>query len=88
MNWEFLGNQDDCADARAGRAAVFPGGVAEQLPGSRSPLTSLSNELQSLLGEFHWKNSKTEGIQNTDNETVDHLFVLQQYVIKQKRISR
>ena len=60
MNWEFLGNQDDCADEPAGRAAVFPGGAAEQLPGSRSPL---SNELRSLSGEFHWKNSKTEGIQ-------------------------
>ena len=60
MNWEFLGNQNDCADEARGEAAVFPGGVAEQLPGSRSPL---SNELRSLLGEFHWKNSKTEGIQ-------------------------
>ena len=60
MNWEFLGNQNDCGAAAAGAAAVVPGGVAEQLPGSRSPL---SNELGSLLGEFHWKNSKTEGIQ-------------------------
>ena len=60
MNWEFLGNQNDCGAAAAGAAAVVPGGVAEQLPGSRSPL---SNELGSLLGKFHWKNSKTEGIQ-------------------------
>ena len=60
MNWEFLGNQNDCGAEAGGGAAVFPGGVAAQLPGSRSPL---SNELRSLLGEFHWKNSKTEGIQ-------------------------
>ena len=59
MNWEFLGNQNDCGDEAGGEAAVVPGGVAEQLRGSRSPL---SNELRSLLGEFHWKNSKTEGI--------------------------
>ena len=62
MNWEFLGNQNDCGDEAGGGAAVVPGGVAEQLPGSRSPL---SNELRSLLGEFHWKNSKTEGIQKS-----------------------
>ena len=60
MNWEFLGNQNDCEDEAGGEAAVVPGGVAEQLPGSRSPL---SNVLGSILGEFHWKNSKTEGIQ-------------------------
>ena len=60
MNWEFLGNQNDWGGDAADGAAVVRGGGAEQLPGSRSPL---SNELGSLLGEIHWKNSKTEGIQ-------------------------
>ena len=60
MNWEFLGNQNDWGADTAGGPARVPGGGAEQLPGSRSPL---SNELGSLLGEIHWKNSKTEGIQ-------------------------
>ena len=60
MNWEFLGNQNDSADEARGEAALVPGGVAELLPGSRSPL---NNALRSVLGEFHWKNSKTEGIQ-------------------------
>ena len=61
MNWEFLGNQNDWGADAVGEAAGVPGGGAEQLPGSRSPL---SNELGSLLGKFHWKNSKTEGIQH------------------------
>ena len=61
MNWEFLGNQNDWGADAVGEAAGVPGGGAEQLPGSRSPL---SNELGSLLGEIHWKNSKTEGIQH------------------------
>ena len=63
MNWEFLGNQNDWGGGAAGEAAGVPGGGAEQLPGSRSPL---SNELGSLLGEIHWKNSKTEGIQEAE----------------------
>ena len=60
MNWGFLGNQNDCEAALPGGHAGVPSGVAEQPPGSRS---SLSNELGSLLGEFHWKNAETEGIQ-------------------------
>ena len=60
MNWEFLGNQNDWGADAVGEAAGVPGGGAEQLPGSRSPL---SNEPGSLLGEIHWKNSKTERIQ-------------------------
>ena len=60
MNCEFLGNQNDCVAVLPGGHAGVPSGGAEQHPGSRS---SRSNELRSLLEEFHWKNTKTEGIQ-------------------------
>ena len=62
MNWEFLGNQNDCGATLPGGHAGVRSGVAEHGPGSRS---SRSNELGSILGEFHWKNCETEGIQGT-----------------------